>query len=147
MSLQAQTTIVDELQSNDPGSKGMVRITCDPAINRLLGSPLGVVSVGGEVKFLKMPGYRVQAFSGNDPRRSREEALSKQKRIKEFYPQIATYVTYRSPKWSLRVGDFRTREEAILCLQELKRDFPDFGKEMYTVKEEEVNIPIYNSYE
>ncbi len=149
ISIQAQdvsdqkNTIITELQLNDSqGSKGVVRITADAGINSLIGTPWKNSSKDSE--FIKVSGYRVQTFSGNDSRTSRDEAYRKERSIKETFPDIRTYIEYRSPRWSLRVGDFRTKEEATVFLQELKQAFPEFGKEMYTVKVEEVNIPVNN---
>ncbi len=145
ISLQAQdNTIITELQSNDyQGSKGVVRITADPGINSLIGSPWKN-SLTKDSEYLKVPGYRVQTFSGNDSRTSRDEAYRKERLVKEAFPDIKTYIEYRSPRWSLRVGDFRTKEEAMVFLQELKQAFPELGKEMYAVKVDEVNIPVNN---
>jgi hypothetical protein len=148
--LQAQNisdkrhTIISELQSDDdPGSKGTVRITADSGIDNLIGTPWKNSS-SKDTEYLKIPGFRVQAFSGNDYRTSKEEASRKDGMIKETFPDVKTYIEYRPPRWSLRVGDFRTKEEAMVFMQELKQAFPDFGKEMYTVKVEEVNIPVNN---
>jgi len=50
-------------------------------------------------------------------------------------------VLFDSPFWRLRVGNFATREEAEEVMEELKKTFPSFGKEMYIVVDE-VKIPI-----
>ncbi len=135
-------TIIDELHSG--GAKATVRVTADPAINQLIGLPMSYTNVGsGDVHTLKTTGYRVQAFSGNDPRHSKDEALSRERKIKEVFFDAATYLTYKSPKWSLRIGDFRTKEEAAVFMQQLKSTFPEFGREMYIVRDE-INIPLDN---
>ena len=61
--------------------------------------------------------------------------------IKELFPDIPTYVTYNAPFWKLRVGDFRSHEEAYQLMRQLMEAFPDYAKEMYIVKEE-VKIPL-----
>jgi len=149
ISMQAQdtserkNTIITELQ-NDSQSSGVVRIIADPGVNNLIGSPWKNSSATSP-EYLKIPGFRVQTFSGNNPRTSRDEAYRKEQLIKENFPELKTYIEYRSPRWSLRVGDFRTKEEAIVLMQELKKAFPEFGREMYTVKVETVNIPVNNN--
>lgn len=62
--------------------------------------------------FLKIQGYRTQVFSGNNQRKSKDEAFRKEKEIKELFPDVPTYVTYNAPFWRLRIGDFRSHEEA-----------------------------------
>ena len=149
VSMQAQDTseqkktIITELQSGDSQSSGTVRVIAEPGINSLIGTPWKS-SPTTSSEYLKIPGFRVQTFSGNNPRTSKDEAYRKERLIKDLLPDIKTYIEYRSPRWSLRVGDFRTREEAMVLMQELKQAFPEFGREMYTVKVEVVNIPVNN---
>ena len=64
-----------------------------------------------------------------------------EKEIKEKFPELTTYVTYTAPFWKLRVGDFRSHEEAYDLKRKLVEAFPTYGKEIYIVKEE-VNIPL-----
>ncbi len=138
-----QNSIITELVSTDSQSKGVVRITADPGVNGLIGTPWKN-SPTKDSQYIKVPGYRVQTFAGNDPRTSKDEAYRKEQLIKDAFPDVKTYIEYRSPRWSLRVGDFRSKEEATIFLQEMKEAFPEFGREMYTVKVEEVNIPVNN---
>ena len=66
-------------------------------------------------------------------RTAKSEALSKERDIKEAFPDMATYVTYDAPSWRLKVGDFRTRDEASVRLAELKEMFPGYANEMIIV--------------
>ena len=91
--------------------------------------------------FLKIQGYRTQVFSGNNQRKSKDEAFQKEKEIKELFPDVPTYVTYNAPFWRLRVGDFRSHEEAYRMQRLLMDAFPAYGKEMYIVKEE-IKLPL-----
>ena len=68
-------------------------------------------------------------------------AFRKEKEIKELFPEIPTYVTYNAPFWKLRVGDFRSHEEAYHMMRLLMGAFPKYGKEMYIVREE-IKIPL-----
>ena len=88
-----------------------------------------------------MRGFKIQAFSGNNQRTSKNEANTKQRLIDEAFPEYETVVTFESPFWRLRVGNFRTRDEATHVLNEMKKTFPSFGKEMYIVIDE-VKIPV-----
>ena len=73
-------------------------------------------------------------LSDNNQRRSKDEAYQKASMIKDADPELSTYVTFTSPFWRLRVGDFRSFEEANLKLIELKNTFPQF-REMRVVKD------------
>ena len=48
---------------------------------------------------------------------------------------------YNAPFWRLRIGDFRSHEEAYHMQRLLMDAFPAYRKEMYIVREE-VKIPL-----
>ncbi|MBF6628452.1 MAG: SPOR domain-containing protein [Proteiniphilum sp.] len=137
--------ILNELSSVVPG-KGRVAIYEDENIKNVLGRsmapPRRVYSTSdGSVQYHKMRGYKIQAFSGNNQRTSKNEAYHKQGLINNSFPRHETVVLFESPFWRLRVGNFEEREEAEEVLTEIRRSFPSFGKEMYIVVDE-VKIPI-----
>lgn len=87
----------------------------------------------------RMAGFRVQVFSDNNPRTAKSEARSKQRNISMRFPQYQTYVMYNSPYWRLKVGDFRTQQEANAAADELRHAFPSYSKEIRVVRDR-VNI-------
>ncbi len=87
----------------------------------------------------RMAGYRVQVFSDNNARTAKAEANSKQRLISSRFPQYQTYVMYTSPYWRLKVGDFRTQQEANAAAAELRSAFPSYSKEIRVVRDR-VNI-------
>ena len=148
-SLSAQTTldrpvetIFDTWQKKELG-KGMVVVNQPEALRNMIGKRLfgEGVEVTDSTAFLKIQGYRTQVFSGNNQRKSKDEAFQKEKEIKELFPDVPAYVTYNAPFWRLRVGDFRSHEEAYHMQRLLMEAFPKYSKEMYIVREE-VNIPL-----
>ena len=80
-------------------------------------------------------GYRVQVFSDNNQRTAKNEARSKSRSIGARFPQYKTYVSYTSPYWRLRVGDFRTQQEASAAADELRSAFPAYSKEIRVVRD------------
>ena len=135
-------TIFDDLQTSKPG-KGEVIIHQPEALRKMIGVRMYGENVEktDSTAYIKIQGFRTQVFSGNDQRKSKDEAFEKEKMIKELFPTVPTYVTYTAPFWKLRVGDFRSHEEAYHMQRLLMTAFPSFGKEMYIVKEE-VRIPL-----
>lgn len=131
-------SIIDALHEPVPG-KGTVEIKQPVALRNLLGTR--TVSMNEDMPFLEIPGYRTQVFSGN-LRNSKEEAFNKEKEIKAIFPELATYVTYVAPFWRLRIGDYRSHEEAYHTMRMLMDAFPTYAKEMYIVRED-VKIPLY----
>lgn len=88
-------------------------------------------------------GYKIQVFSGNEQRQSKSEAYGRKGQIQTVYPDLDVVVTFKSPVWRVRVGNYRTYEEAFEAMKELKDAFPTFGKEMQ-VMDAVIKIPIYN---
>lgn len=83
----------------------------------------------------KMGGYRIQVFSDNNSRTAKSEARARARDISAQFPQYATYVVYNSPYWRLRVGNFRTQEEANAAAHSLKAAFPGYSREIRVVKD------------
>jgi hypothetical protein len=130
---QTPGTIVDELTKRSSWG-GIITIESDPQINALIGKPLSEMAALNET-YVKTSGYRIQVFSGNQ-RQSKDEAFGKAKEVKDLFPEISTYVTYKAPVWRLRIGDFQTNEDATIFMRELKKKSPSSGKEMYIVTDE-----------
>ena len=141
---QQRKGIIDDLQSVKQG-QGRVMVFEDNAIKGVLGRSMTpsrpVYSDSAGEQYVKMRGFKIQAFSGNNQRTSKNEASSKQQLINQAYPEHETVVTFDSPFWRLRVGNFRSRDEANEVLNQMKSTFPAFGKEMYVVVDE-VRIPV-----
>lgn len=135
--LKAQETIVESLQEDRP-SEGTIIINASPEINSLIGRKSSEVSVSD---YQRASGYRIQFYSGNEPRRSKEEAFRRQELISEAFPDVSTYVTYVTPYWRLRVGDFRSQEEAYLLMMQITREIPLLKREANVVKDE-VRAPV-----
>lgn len=135
-------SIFDELSKPGKG-KGTVVVKQSPAIKAMVGRKLNRENIkkDEDQAFIKTEGYRTQVFSGNNQRKSKDEAIRKEEMIKELFPDIPTYLKYDAPFWKLRVGDFRSREEAYQMQRQLMDAFPTFAKEMYIVKDE-IKIPL-----
>lgn len=126
--------IVDRLTSTQSLGEGEISIRQSDKIRQLIGRPLE--STSESAAFITTLGYRIQCFSGNKQRLSKDEAFEKERKIKEQFSDYPTYITYNSPFWKLRLGDFKTFEEADEILRGMRKAFPEFSKEMFIVKEE-----------
>ena len=137
--------IIEELNSSKV-NQGNVTVYQDEAIKGILAKPaptnLPVYSSGdGSVQYVKVRGYKIQVFSGNDQRKSKDEALYKERLINGSFEDIETVVFFNSPRWILRAGNFKTRGEANVVMEKLRDQFPNFGKEMYIISDT-VKIPL-----
>ncbi len=53
-------------------------------------------------------GFRVQIYSGNDRSKAAKMKIDFQRR----FPNVHTYMTYVTPRFKVKVGDYRSRAEA-----------------------------------
>ena len=65
-------------------------------------------------------GYRILVINSND----RKKVFAAKAKIYQLYPELKPYLLYQAPFYKLKVGNFRTKEEAEEFLVELSRDFP-----------------------
>lgn len=80
-------------------------------------------------------GYRVEVFADNNVRTAKSRATAKQRNIKARLPQYRVYLTFQSPYWRVRVGDFRTRGEAEGAMAEIRRLFPSYSSDLRIVRD------------
>ena len=137
-SYSADTTIVQSLNRSMNGAR--VVLHQDSVLDMRLSRNSGALKIDKEGN-IATQGYRIQLFSDNK-RNSREEAELRSDVVAGDMPETPIYVTYLSPFWRLRVGDYRTYEEANAQMQILKKKFPKYSVEMRIVKDEIV-LPLY----
>lgn len=65
-------------------------------------------------------GYRVEIFFSTN---NRESALDKKVEFLEQYPEYNVYVLFISPNFRVRVGDFRTKNEAVKLFKMIEKDY------------------------
>jgi len=83
----------------------------------------------------KIVGYRVQVYADNNQRVAKGEARHRERAIGSRFPSMGTYVSYASPYWRLRVGDFRTQAEAEKAAADIRHAFPGYAKEVRVVRD------------
>lgn len=126
-----QGPIVKDLNTSKSG-QGNVKIYQDEAIQYVVALRSDSMitrsdrDLSAATEYVKVKGFRIQIFSGNNQSRSKNEALSKKAQIESAFPELEAFVTFHSPVWRLRVGNFTSREEAQVVLSEIKRRFPHF---------------------
>ena len=69
----------------------------------------------------KVTGFRVQVFAGGNSRKDRQKADQIGNQLRTLFPNEQVYVHFYSPRWICRMGNYRTYEEALQQLQEVKR--------------------------
>ena len=110
-----------------------VEIIADPAIDQLVDRHIQVNQSSGGIQ-----GYRIQIFfdSGNN---SKTRGQTVYETFTARFPEVNAYLTFKSPNYKVRVGDFRTRLDAVRFLQEILPDYPG----AYVIKDK-IHLPKVN---
>jgi hypothetical protein len=69
---------------------------------------------------VRINGYRIQVYFGDNSRKGKTEARTAGLRFRNYFPELPVYVSFVSPHWLCRAGDFRTMEEANEVLRQIR---------------------------
>ncbi len=109
-----------------------VVVISDPSIDRVLLDKINNI----HREQVTIQGYRVQVFSSNRQKTAKAEAYKMEKLVKESQIETSVYVLYNPPFFKVRLGDFRTMEEAQAMLEEVVRVLPQLQAETYIVRDQ-----------
>jgi len=123
----ARQNIFDEM--------GGVEVVQDSAIIRLLNA-----TIEGKQELIEIDGYRMQIYSSNQHQVAKSEALALEAKLKNQVDQTI-YVLYLPPFWKVRVGDFRTADEAREYKKNFVEQFPELTGETYIVRDKVKVLP------
>ena len=108
-----------------------------PGVEVLQDSTVGVLleqAMHGKREMVEIDGYRVQIYSSNQQQTAKGEALDLESQIKDKVNQTV-YVQYLPPFWKVRLGDFRTYEEAKEYKKLFVQQFPEMLGDTYIVRD------------
>ena len=126
------------ISAKEHAGGGTIRFHHDQRIERVVSQNTPATSasaVAAAVSQTPTVGFRVQVFSSNRQRVAKDEAFKLEAKLTEAFPTIGVYVSYTSPFWRVRLGNFSTMEEARVFTEELLRKFPNLRTDTYTVRE------------
>ena len=70
-------------------------------------------------------GWRIQIYRGGH-RTANDDANKVRARFMDDFPDVKTYLTFDRPNWfKVKVGDFRTREEAAIIFFKVQAKYPE----------------------
>lgn len=91
----------------------------DPKIEQLLKLNLSI-----NKKEHAFQGFRIQILSQSSYNANIDTLKNFTKRFEEEFPDIPAYLQYTDPDFKVRVGNFRTRIEAIPALKQVRKKYP-----------------------
>ena len=106
-----------------------IQIVQDSAMSALLQE-----TVVGKRELVEIDGYRVQVYSSNGQQSAKAEALELEAKLKENIGHTV-YVQYLPPFWKVRIGDFRTADEAKEYKKVFVQQYPDMIGDTYVVRD------------
>jgi hypothetical protein len=67
-----------------------------------------------------IPGYRIQVINSSD----RNVVFAAKTKVYQQFPELKPYLMYQAPNYKLKVGNFRTQDEAEEYGKQLSKLFP-----------------------
>lgn len=92
-----------------------IQLNIDPAIEQMLKTWVGLNRSNPHIE-----GWRIQLLSTTD----RQQVEAGKTQFLSLYPTIPAGWVHEKPYYKLRVGAFRTRQEAMSFLTEIKDTYP-----------------------
>ena len=91
-------------QDNATATNGNVKVVKDNRLDVLVKKQIYI----NNLAIRNQSGFRVQVISTN----KRGDANEAKAKVMQLFPDYRTYLDYQAPYFKVRVGDFKTREEA-----------------------------------
>lgn len=88
----------------------------------------------GKIEVSTTGSYMVQVFSSNNQRTAKNNALLVERKLRMAFPSYGVYRQFSSPFWKVRIGNFKTQEEALSFQNLVKASFPEYSRETYVVR-------------
>ncbi|HYF31416.1 MAG TPA: SPOR domain-containing protein [Chitinophagaceae bacterium] len=111
-------TALSTRAQNDSASNVVVHK--DPRIDLLIKKQIDINEETTRDTRRTMQGYRILVINSND----RNKVFAAKAKIYQLYPDLKPYLMYQPPFYKLKVGNFKTKEEAEEYRKELLRQFP-----------------------
>jgi hypothetical protein len=92
----------------------------DPRVDALAKKQAAINSAIKKSTARTMRGYRLLVINTN----KRDEAIEAKTKIYTFFPEMKAYLSYQSPYFKLKAGNFQTRDEAEKYRKLLTSMFP-----------------------
>lgn len=107
-------------QTDSVSGPGSVVVQKDPRVDLLIRKQTEINEETTRESRRSVPGFRIQVINSTD----RSKVFAMKTRIYQEFPELKPYLMYQAPNYKLKVGNFRTQEEAEDYQKQLSRLFP-----------------------
>ena len=111
--VQAQSESVNSVNVQGGGSV----ILADPMLDQILQRHINQNRKKGGID-----GYRIQLYFNSGPK-ARDEANKLKAEVLSEYPEVPVYIIFQYPFYKVRVGDFRSKSDALPVYFALKKKY------------------------
>lgn len=126
---QNNVSLVNNLQQQVKG-EGVITIHDEEGVEELVD-----IQVEINKRNKGVDGWRIQLYSGSGPS-GKQSALQVKSKFLNKFPDNDVDVSFTSPFWRVRVGNYRHKHEALPLLNDLRELFPN----CYIVKDGNVKM-------
>ncbi|NPA67116.1 MAG: SPOR domain-containing protein [Chlorobi bacterium] len=105
------------IPSSKKNGYGKITLTQDVRLRQIVKRHI-------EVNDNKFDGWRVQIYFGSGQKAMTEAQNAKKKFLIRYGNKNGAYIVYDSPFFKVRVGDFRTKAEALYFKSQIEKTFP-----------------------
>ena len=98
---------------------GLVTVHKDPRLALLVKKQTQINEETTRGSRRSAQGFRIQIMNTTD----RTAALDAKTKAYQLYPELKAYLLYQSPYYRIKVGNFKTRDEANDYVRDLARSF------------------------
>lgn len=99
---------------------GTVVINKDPRIDLLIRKQAEINEETTREARRFIPGFRIQVINSSD----RNLVFAAKTKVYQQFPELKPYLMYQAPNYKLKVGNFKTQEEAEEYSKQLSKLFP-----------------------
>ena len=114
-----------------------VTLEKDPRIDLLIKKQVQINEETTRDSRRNIPGYRIQVINSSD----RNKVFSIKTTVYQKYPELKPYILYQAPNYKLKLGNFKTPEDAQPYLDQLIKLFPTGVYIVHDIIEVKPDIP------
>ena len=109
----------------------------DPRVDLLIKKQIQINEETTRDSRRNVPGFRIQVINSSD----RNKVFAVKTKVYQEYPELKPYLMYQPPNYKLKLGNFRTAEEAQPYLDQLSRLFPNSVYIIHDIIEVRPDVP------
>lgn len=101
-------------------NSGSVVVHKDARVDSLISKQIQINEETTRDSRRNIPGYRILVITSND----RNKVFNAKVQIYQEYPELQSYIMYQAPNYKLKLGNFKTQDEAQLYVDKLSKLYP-----------------------